>query len=63
MAVEVKKKDKSILSIFIVMTLSLIVIASGYIDNSFLKIGMQMLLLLLQFVIIKNILDDYYKHF
>lgn len=63
MAVEVKKKDKSILSIFIVMTLSLIVIASGYIDNGFLKIGMQMLLLLLQFVIIKNILDDYYKHF
>ena len=63
MATEVKKKDKSILSIFIIMIISLTLVAAGNISQGFLRLAIEMLLLLLQFVIIKNILDDYYKNF
>ena len=57
-----QKKDKGKLSLFIVITITLILIATGYILQPFLRVGIQALLLLLQVVIVKNILDDYYKH-
>lgn len=59
---EFKPKDKRVLSLFIVSILSLILIGVGYVDQAFLRIGLQLLVFLLQFVVIKSILDDYYKY-
>jgi hypothetical protein len=60
---EVREKDKSVLSLFIVMMLSLILVGIGYIDQGLLRTGLQALVIVLQFVIVKNILDEYYKLF
>lgn len=57
----VKEKDKSVLSLFIIMTLSLVLAAVGTIPSVTLKIFILILVFLLQAVIVKNILDDYYK--
>ena len=57
-----KTKDKGMLSLFMILILSLILVASGYINQMFLRVGIQLLVFMLQFVIVKNILDDYYKY-
>jgi len=63
MADKENKKDKRSLSLFIVMIISLIMIALGYVPQFALRIGLELLAFFLQFVIVKNILDDYYENF
>lgn len=60
---ETKPKDKSVLTLFIIVFMSLILIAIGYIEQPFLRIALQVMVFLLQFIVIKNVLDDYYRNF
>lgn len=60
---ETKPKDKGVLTLFIIVFMSIILIAVGYIEQVFLRIALQIMVFLLQFIVIKNVLDDYYKNF
>lgn len=59
---EEKTTDKGTLNIFLVLILSLILVATGYINQAFLRVGIQLMVFILQFVIVKNIVAALYKY-
>jgi len=56
-----KQGDKGFLTLFIVMIPSLIIAMSAIISNSLVRAPIQIILLLLQFVVVKSFIDDYQK--
>lgn len=56
-----KKKNKKVLSLILIMLPSLI-IAGNYGFGGMGEFAMKVLVLLLQFIVVKNILDDYYSY-
>lgn len=62
MGIETKKPgDKGFLTLFIIMIPSLIMAMSAAIDNSLIRISIQVVLLLLQFIVVKSFIDDYQR--
>ena len=60
--VEQKKAgDKGFLTLFIIMSISLVIAMSAAITNNFIRIPIQVVILLLQFVLVKSFIDDYQK--
>ena len=55
-------KDKRVLTLFIILTLSFVVAIVGFIESNLFKVIIDILLIFLQTVIVKNILDDYYRY-
>lgn len=55
-----KQKNKKILTIFIAMAPSVLLGMTYLISNAIGRLGFQTILLLLQFVIVRNMVDDYY---
>ncbi len=56
-----KPGDRVFLTLFIIMIPSLILAMSATITNSLIRIPIQVILLLLQFVVVKSFIDDYQK--
>ena len=56
-----KLGDRGFLTLFIIMIPSLILAMSATIINQFIRIPIQVVLLLLQFVVVKSFIDDYQK--
>jgi hypothetical protein len=56
---EPKQKNKQFLTLFIVLMPTLIVAMASAIDNVVVRIAIQVVLILFQVVIVKNIIDDY----
>ena len=56
-----KPSDKGFLTLFIIMIPSLIIAMSASIPNNLIRIPIQVVLLLLQFVLVKSFIDDYQK--
>ena len=58
---ELPKKlgDKGFLTLFIIMIPSLIIAMSASVPNNFIRIPIQVVVLLLQFVVVKSFIDDY----
>lgn len=54
------KKNKKFLTLFILMTVSLLLAISAAISELVVRIAFQAVLLLLHLVLFKNLLDDYY---
>lgn len=55
-----KSKDKRILTIFILMIPSLLIALAASIPSVIIRVVFQMILLVLQFVLVKNLIDDFY---
>lgn len=55
-----KQKDKKMLTIFLMILPSLLIAMTASITNIIVRLGFQIVLLLFQLVIFKNLLDDYY---
>lgn len=55
-----KKKDKKSLTLFIMMIPVLLIAMSAAIDSTVVRLGFQAVLILLELVLVKNLLDDYY---
>jgi len=53
-------KDKKVLTIFILFFPSVILVALSGISNPIMKLTLQMLVLLYQFVVIRNLVFEYY---
>jgi len=53
--------DKGFLTLFIIMIPSLILAMSAAINSSLIRISIQTVLLLLQFVVVNSFIDDYQK--
>ncbi len=60
---EKKKRpgDRGFLTLFIIMVPSLILAMSATITHSLIRISIQVVILLLQFVVVKSFIDDYQK--
>lgn len=56
-----KPSDKGFLTLFIIMIPSLIIAMSASIPNNLIRIPIQVVALLLQFVVVKSFIDDYQK--
>lgn len=56
-----KLSDKGFLTLFIIMIPSLIIAMSAAIPNNLIRIPIQVVALLLQFVVVKSFIDDYQK--
>lgn len=56
-----KSGDRGFLTLFIIMIPSLVLAMSATIVNSLIRIPIQVVLLLLQFVAVKSFIDDYQK--
>lgn len=54
-------KDKKMLTLFLILGVSLLLAMTSMIDNTFTRLSFQVVLLLIQLVIIKNVLDSYYS--
>lgn len=57
-----RKKDKKVLTIFIMIVPSLLIAMTSVIISPITQISFQILLLFFQLVIFKNLLDDYYGY-
>lgn len=59
---EVKKKDKKTLTIFLLMIPSLLMAMTASINSSsvVVRLGFQLMIILLQYVLVKNLIDDFY---
>lgn len=57
---EVRKKNKKMLTLFIMMIPALLLALTSAIAGAIPRIAFQLLLLLFEYVLIKNLLDDYY---
>lgn len=55
-----KKKDKRMLTLFFFLILSLLIAMTYRIDNAFLAIGFQIVLIFAQAIFLWNLLSDYY---
>jgi hypothetical protein len=55
-----KKKDKKMLTIFLMILPSLLIAMTSAISELVVRLGFQIVLLMFQSVIFKNLLDDYY---
>ena len=56
-----KSGDRGFLTLFIIMIPSLILAMSATVTNTFIRVPIQVVLLLLQFVAVKSFIDDYQK--
>ena len=56
-----KSTDRGFLTLFIIMIPSLILAMSAAVINPLIRVPMQVVLLLLQFVAVKSFIDDYQK--
>lgn len=56
-----KEGNKGFLTLFIIMSLSLVLAMSGVITSSITRISIQAVVLLLQLIIVKSFIDDYQK--
>jgi len=56
-----KSTDRGFLTLFIIMIPSLVLAMSATIPNSLIRVPIQVVLLLLQFVAVKSFIDDYQK--
>ena len=56
-----KSSDRGFLTLFIIMIPSLVIAMSATIQNPLIRIPIQVVLLLLQFVAVKSFIDDYQK--
>lgn len=56
-----KPGDRGFLTLFIIMIPSLILAMSATISHSLIRISIQVVILLLQFVVVKSFIDDYQK--
>jgi len=56
-----RPSDKGFLTLFIIMIPSLIIAMSAAVDSSLIRIPIQVVLLLLQFIVVKSFIDDYQK--
>lgn len=54
------KKNKKTLTIFLLMIPALLLAMTATITNSIVRIGFQLVLLLLQYVLVKNLIEDFY---
>lgn len=54
------KKDKKMLTMFLMIFPSLLIAMTSAIPSLVVRLGFQVILLLFQVVIFKNLLDDYY---
>lgn len=59
--VEKKKNNKKVLSFFLIMLPSLI-LAGDYGLSFFPNLALKGLILLLQYIVVKNLLEDYYSY-
>lgn len=57
---EKPKKNKRVLTLFLCMVPSILIGMTTIITNVMGRIGFQTILVLMQFVIIKNLIDDFY---
>jgi len=55
-----RKKDKKVLTLFLMIVPSLLIALTSNIISPITQISFQILLLFFQLVIFKNLLDDYY---
>lgn len=56
---EIKKKDKGFLTLFTIMTVTLIVAMCSAIPSTPVRISIQVVAILLQYVLVKNLIDYY----
>jgi len=56
-----KSGDRGFLTLFIIMIPSLVLAMSATIQNSLIRVPIQVVLLLMQFVAVKSFIDDYQK--
>ena len=56
-----KAGDRGFLTLFIIMIPSLVLAMSATVSNTFIRVPIQVVLLLLQFVAVKSFIDDYQK--
>ena len=56
-----KPGDKGFLTLFIIMIPSLIIAMSSAIPNQLVRIPIQVVVLLSQFIVVKSFIDDYQK--
>ena len=56
-----KPGDRGFLTLFIIMIPSLVLAMSATIANTLVRVPIQVVLLLLQFVAVKSFIDDYQK--
>ena len=56
-----KEGNKGFLTLFIIMSLSLVLTMSGVITSGITRISIQVVVLLLQLIIVKSFIDDYQK--
>lgn len=53
--------DRGFLTLFIIMIPSLVIAMSSTIINSLIRVPIQIVLILLQYVVVKSFIDDYQK--
>ncbi len=53
--------DKGFLTLFIIMIPSLVIAMSSTITTTLIRVPIQIILILLQYVVVKSFLDDYQK--
>ena len=56
-----RPSDRGFLTLFIMMIPSLVIAMSAAISNNLIRIPIQVVLLLLQFVVVKSFIDDYQR--
>ncbi len=56
-----KHSDMGFLTLFIIMIPSLIIAMSSTISSTWIRLSIQVVLLLLQFAVVKSFIDDYQK--
>jgi len=56
------KKDKRMLTLFFVITPSLLIAMSSAIDSFYIRIFFQVVLIFFQIIILKSFIDDYYGY-
>jgi len=57
-----KKKDKRMLTLFFMVTPSLLLAMASAIESFYVRIFFQVVLIFFQIVIFKNFIDDYYGY-
>ena len=57
-----KKKDKRVLTLFFIVTPSLLLAMASAIESFYVRIFFQVVLIFFQIVIFKNFIDDYYGY-
>lgn len=53
--------DRGFLTLFIIMVPSLIIAMAATVNSTWIRLSIQTILLLLQFVVVKSFIDDYQK--